>query len=87
MTKLSTSVSRRRFIAGATCPKCGEVDKVFTQTRSVRTSDTGVASEQRERGCVACDFIEAIEDVVTKKASADIKSGEGGDWSPVKLPK
>ncbi|MBT3710550.1 MAG: YheV family putative metal-binding protein [Pseudomonadales bacterium] len=83
---MSTSASRRRFIAGATCPQCGEVDKVFTQTRSMRTSDSEVASEQRERGCVACDFLETIEEVVTKNAPADVKSGERGDWSPVKLP-
>ena len=83
---MSTSASRRRFIAGATCPQCGEVDKVFTQTRSVRTSDLEVASEQKERGCVACDFLETIEDVAAKNAPSDVKSGEGRDWSPVKLP-
>jgi hypothetical protein len=52
----------------------------------MRTSDPEVASEQRERGCVACDFLETIEEVVTKNAPADVKSGERGDWSPVKLP-
>ena len=38
---------RRRFIAGAVCPRCGEMDKIVVD----------LDSDQRE--CVACDFSEA----------------------------
>ena len=37
---------RRRFIAGAVCPRCGEMDKIVVD----------MDSEQRE--CVACGFSE-----------------------------
>lgn len=38
--------SRRRFIAGAVCPRCGEMDKLIVY----------LDSDQRE--CVACGFNE-----------------------------
>jgi uncharacterized metal-binding protein (TIGR02443 family) len=37
---------RRRFIAGAVCPRCGEMDKIVVN----------LDTDQRE--CVACDFSE-----------------------------
>ena len=37
---------RRRFIAGAVCPRCGEMDKIVVD----------LDSDARE--CVACDFSE-----------------------------
>jgi len=37
---------RRRFIAGAVCPRCGEMDKIV------------VDLDSDERECVACDFSE-----------------------------
>jgi uncharacterized metal-binding protein (TIGR02443 family) len=37
----------RRFIAGAVCPRCGEMDKIVVDTES----------DQRE--CVSCGFNEA----------------------------
>ncbi|KZY29828.1 MULTISPECIES: YheV family putative zinc ribbon protein [unclassified Oleiphilus] len=38
----------KRFIAGAVCPRCGEMDKLVTYS-----SDEGTFKE-----CVACDFTE-----------------------------
>lgn len=38
--------TRRRFIAGAVCPRCGEMDRIVVD----------MDSEQRE--CVACGFSE-----------------------------
>jgi uncharacterized metal-binding protein (TIGR02443 family) len=37
---------RRRFIAGATCPECGAVDRI------------AIDLDSEERGCVACGFRE-----------------------------
>lgn len=39
--------TRRRFIAGAVCPRCGEMDKLV------------VDLDSDERECVACGFKEA----------------------------
>lgn len=39
--------SRRRFIAGAVCPRCGQMDKIVVD----------MDTDQRE--CVACSFSEA----------------------------
>ena len=39
--------ARRRFIAGAVCPRCGKMDKMVVN----------LDTDQRE--CVACDFSEA----------------------------
>ena len=39
---------KKRFIAGAVCPRCGEMDKLLSYT-----NDEGVYKE-----CVACDFVE-----------------------------
>lgn len=87
--------SRRRFIAGATCPQCGEIDKVFTQIRTKQarpcesegTGNNDVGStgstdtvEEKERGCVSCDFLEVISDL--EQEPAPVVTGE---WSPVKL--
>ena len=38
---------RRRFIAGAVCPRCGAMDKIV------------VDLDDDMRACVACDFTEA----------------------------
>ncbi|MEM1144972.1 MAG: YheV family putative zinc ribbon protein [Pseudomonadota bacterium] len=38
---------RRRFIAGAVCPRCGEMDKITINLETDR------------RECVACDFSES----------------------------
>lgn len=39
--------ARRRFIAGAVCPRCGKMDKITVN----------LDTDQRE--CVACDFSES----------------------------
>ncbi|QFU74180.1 YheV family putative metal-binding protein [Halioglobus maricola] len=39
--------TRRRFIAGAVCPRCGAMDKIV------------VDMDTQQRECVACDFSEA----------------------------
>jgi len=62
---------RKRFIAGATCPGCGAVDKVF-----VMTEDDGVY-----RGCNQCDFREKLDDLPDGNDDAD-----GTDVQVVKLP-
>ena len=41
-----TRPARRRFIAGAICPGCGQIDKIF------------VDSEEDQRRCVSCGFSE-----------------------------
>lgn len=43
----STPSHRRRFIAGAVCPRCGAMDKII------------VDMDTQRRECVACDFSEA----------------------------
>ena len=44
---MSRVKQRRRFIAGAVCPRCGEMDKIV------------VDMDSQTRECVACDFSEA----------------------------
>lgn len=44
---MSVSSSRRRFIAGAVCPRCAQMDKIVVD----------LDTDQRE--CVACGFSEA----------------------------
>jgi len=44
---MNTNSQRRRFIAGAVCPRCGQMDKII------------VDMETQTRECVACDFSEA----------------------------
>ncbi len=44
---MSVSTNRRRFIAGAVCPRCAQMDKIVVN----------LDTDQRE--CVACGFSEA----------------------------
>ncbi len=83
---MSISTSRRRFIAGATCPQCGQVDKVFTQTRITKSESSEVSLEYRERGCVACEFLENIEDATSTNLPSDTEAADQKDWAPIKLP-
>ena len=50
---MSSQYGPRRFIAGAVCPKCAEMDK----TVMYRVSDT-----EQVRECVRCGFKETIRD-------------------------
>jgi len=43
-------MKNKRFIAGAVCPKCGEVDKVFTYEKVTK----------KFRACTRCDFHEEM---------------------------
>ena len=43
--------ARKRFIAGAVCPRCGEQDKLTMFE----------ADEKTFRECVACDFREEMQ--------------------------
>ena len=56
-----TSKSRRRFIAGAVCPRCGLMDKIVVDL------DTDC------RHCVSCDFSEERPGVANANASSDHK--------------
>ena len=49
---------KRRFIAGATCPQCQQMDKLvmFDDEQHVRF-----------RECVACGFKEQLDDMPTQK--------------------
>ena len=42
--------TQRRFIAGAVCPKCSEMDKIYMYTESDKT----------HRACVSCDFTDEL---------------------------
>jgi uncharacterized protein len=48
-------MNRRRFIAGAVCPRCSAMDKIIVD----------LDTDQRE--CVACGFSEARPEVNTKE--------------------
>jgi uncharacterized metal-binding protein (TIGR02443 family) len=50
---MATLFNQRRFIAGAVCPKCAEMDK----TVMYRVSDV-----EQIRECVRCGFKESIRD-------------------------
>ena len=45
---------KKRFIAGAVCPRCSEMDKIV-----MYTDDGGVQTKE----CVACGFSENIKDL------------------------
>jgi uncharacterized protein len=41
-------VTRRRFIAGAVCPKCGALDRIVLE------------DDDRRRRCIACGFTDTL---------------------------
>jgi uncharacterized metal-binding protein (TIGR02443 family) len=41
-------VTRRRFIAGAICPKCGALDRIVLE------------DDDRRRRCIACGFTDTL---------------------------
>lgn len=45
--------SPKRFIAGAVCPRCAEMDKIMMFTKD---------NEDQVRECVACGFTDAVSD-------------------------
>ena len=44
---------KKRFIAGAVCPKCKEIDRMVLET-----SEAGDEEEVQRRCCVSCGFSE-----------------------------
>lgn len=60
---------KRRFIAGAVCPKCRALDRIV-----IETGDT-----ESRRSCVDCDFSEVLDD------SADDAAGSGSNLPPSRL--
>ena len=44
---------KKRFIAGAVCPKCNEIDRMV-----VETSDADDEKKVQRRRCVSCGFSE-----------------------------
>lgn len=55
--------SPKRFIAGAVCPRCAEMDKIMMYT----TDD-----EQQVRECVACGFTDALTKEPQAPATAEL---------------
>ena len=47
------SLQKRRFIAGAVCPRCAQMDKVV-----MYDNERG----ERVRECVACGYTDALDD-------------------------
>ena len=54
----------KRFISGAVCPSCREVDRTVIEpaaTESPSADLDDLATESIQRRCVACGFVEALE--------------------------
>ncbi|MCB1678138.1 MAG: YheV family putative metal-binding protein [Halioglobus sp.] len=59
---MQESGKRRRFIAGAVCPRCGEMDRIVVDLDTDR------------RECVACSFSEARPAAVdTRRVGAGVE--------------
>jgi len=59
---MSEQVKRpRRFIAGAVCPKCSEMDKTV-----MYTNDAG----EEVRECVACGYVQTYSEQLAEDAAA-----------------
>lgn len=71
--RTANRVRKRRFIAGALCPACGEADKMV-----VWESSTGL-----QRECVDCGFLEQSSD--GSGATVLPESSLAGDWHPVRI--
>jgi uncharacterized metal-binding protein (TIGR02443 family) len=56
----------KRFIAGAVCPRCGEMDKLVVYRRA----------EKDCRECVSCDF---AEETLFSQPSADLETRANRD--------
>ena len=67
---MNTASSRRRFIAGAVCPRCSQMDKIVVDL------DTDM------RECVACGFSDerpaapAVEEIRTRVSRASARRVE-----------
>jgi hypothetical protein len=54
MANIETPRPKGRFIAGAVCPRCGEMDRII------------VAPDGETRSCVACDYTDARPEDTTQ---------------------
>ena len=66
---------RKRFIAGATCPKCGAEDRIFLMGEGSETT----------RGCNACDFSERLSEVANPDVT-EAESTSADDTVRIKMP-
>ena len=55
----------KRFIAGAVCPRCAEMDKIMMFT----TDD-----DDQVRECVACGFTDAVSDTPAPPANPELET-------------
>ena len=71
----------RRFIAGATCPVCHLVDKVYVE----KVSSGGL----KLRGCVSCGFEESLDKLEHQSEHGEnkrtVNPGSDSDQQPVRL--
>ncbi|WP_338353660.1 YheV family putative zinc ribbon protein, partial [Thalassolituus oleivorans] len=58
-----TSVRKRRFIAGAVCPKCAEMDKTV-----MFTNDEG----EEVRECVSCGYSQTTSEQAVEDQAKEI---------------
>jgi len=74
-------MSIKRFIAGAVCPRCGEMDRLVTYT-----NEEGTFKE-----CVSCDFEEKqlvqVEQGEMETRVNQLSEEESVDESPVQVVK
>ncbi|GIR64065.1 MAG: hypothetical protein CM15mP68_7310 [Pseudomonadota bacterium] len=56
----SSELPRRRFIAGAVCPKCQALDRMVLEV--------DVDDNEQTRHCVACGFSETLQAKSTRNA-------------------
>ncbi|WP_286221310.1 YheV family putative zinc ribbon protein [Marinobacter apostichopi] len=57
--------SPKRFIAGAVCPRCAEMDKIMMFT----TDD-----DDQVRECVACGFTDAVSDAEQPSSNPELET-------------
>ncbi len=51
----------RRFIAGAVCPACGQMDSILVEPDA---ADSSASTSMVRRRCVDCGFTDRLNDVV-----------------------
>jgi len=68
---MQDKANRRRFIAGAVCPRCARMDKIV------------VNLDTNQRECVACGFSEKRPDSATAQVATQASSPTG-DTGPIR---
>ena len=74
----------KRFIAGAKCPACGQVDKLFTYEVS---ADRGQSESTRQkfRACTRCDFDEPLRFEANRTELQTRVNSVDAETSPVQI--